>query len=776
MAKKSPVRSAQAMRPRARLMLTIGLELISSEIVAVTELVKNSFDADARFVLVRVVDPDAEDQREAIDAGTEPEARLAVAPKTVTEVSQKTPSVQLSPGLIEILDDGYGMNADVVTGTWLEPATPSRRRQRHTPSGRRALGEKGVGRFAAAKLATNLELVTRRTEDLEVEVGVDWAAFENEDAYLDQIEIGWAERKPIRFGANGEVSEIWREVANLYLRAEGRALPEDLPDPTHGTFLRMSGTRGNWSEARLRQLRTTLSRLVSPLATEQGILSDFTIVLDVPQRSALTSGTVEPPDALQRPHYTLDAEVDENGHAVGRMTLKNGATSEIDCVLYGEDDGLVRDLRTPACGPFTLRLRVWDRDDESLNATAGELDAKSIRSILNDAAGVSVYRDSFRVLPYGESSDDWLRLDLRRVQSPTRKLSNNQIVGYVSIGRDTNPDLVDQTNREGLVDGPALADLRSAVRQLLTLLEAARYKIRPRATSPSRGGVLARFDLSELRDAVTDRVPAEHQIVAMIVDLQHEFERRQTALGEVLARYQRLATLGQLVDRIVHEITQPLVAARQAAALGVSMLDDTPSSDLDDVCEEIMVDLRARLDTVTAQIQVANDVLRRIEPFGGRRRGRPSPIQLESAIANAINLLRGEADQIGARIIAPQGSTNVTVDGTELQEVVVNLLTNSLYWLRRAPKKSRQVEITVERNNDGSLSIIVEDSGPGVSENDRDQIFEPYFTTRDGGMGLGLSIAGEIVEDFYGGELVLLPPARLGGARFRATLRRRVNT
>ena len=80
----------------------------------------------------------------------------------------------------------------------------------------------------------------------------------------------------------------------------------------------------------------------------------------------------------------------------------------------------------------------------------------------------------------------------------------------------------------------------------------------------------------------------------------------------------------------------------------------------------------------------------------------------------------------------------------------------------------------VERNDDNSLSLIVSDSGPGVPEADRDRIFEPYFSTREGGYGLGLALAGEIVSEYYGGELELVSPGALGGATFRATLRRRV--
>ena len=106
--------------------------------------------------------------------------------------------------------------------------------------------------------------------------------------------------------------------------------------------------------------------------------------------------------------------------------------------------------------------------------------AARVREDLDNAAGVNVYRDGFRVLPYGDKGDDWLHLDARRVNNPTLRLSNNQVAGYVLIGADANPDLRDQTNREGLIDNKAFEDLRLAVREMIARLEGARYDARPR--------------------------------------------------------------------------------------------------------------------------------------------------------------------------------------------------------------------------------------------------------------------------------------------------------
>src|ERR1700722_14746865 len=112
------------LRPRARLLRTLGEELISNEVVAVIESVKNSYDADATRVLIRFVGP------------LEPEK-----------------------GYIEVIDNGHGMDLKTVQSVWMEPATASKRdRPRSEKFKRRHLGEKGIGRFASSRLAHELEV------------------------------------------------------------------------------------------------------------------------------------------------------------------------------------------------------------------------------------------------------------------------------------------------------------------------------------------------------------------------------------------------------------------------------------------------------------------------------------------------------------------------------------------------------------------------------------------------------------------------------------------
>ena len=167
-------------------------------------------------------------------------------------------------------------------------------------------------------------------------------------------------------------------------------------------------------------------------------------------------------------------------------------------------------------------------------------------------------------------------------------------------------------------------------------------------------------------------------------------------------------------------------------------------------------------------------VFRRIEPFGGRKRGRPVQIRLEQIITDAFAVLQSEISEARTKVDLPTTDTTVTVDQAEIQEVIINLLQNSLYWLRKVPDDTRDIIVQVHRQASDQVEILFSDSGPGVDPEFRDYIFDPYFSTKPDGVGLGLTIAGEIVSEFYAGELALIDSGPLPGANFRIILHKRV--
>lgn len=729
----SETRRGLRFRPRARLMDTLGLELISSERVALVELVKNSYDADATCVVV-TISGDV-DESGAIVAGS---------------------------GCISVLDDGHGMDEHRMLEAWLEPATAFRRQRRSRSGGRRVLGEKGVGRFAAAKLGDRLKLSSKAADGDEVHLELDWRDFRDDAKYLEDIELDLLVGSTSVFSPGGEAKALWRSQPDI------GSDPAARPSVGHGTLVRISQLHSRWTSELVGELRRSLSMLVSPFAHDRGVVDDFRIYIDAPEVFSAHAGEVSSADLLTRHHYSLSAEVAPTGAATVLLSLKDAPDQELELDLSSAETGSLR------CGPFEIFLYVWDRDPESMRILGEDLGGRRIaKDLLDSTSGVSIYRDGFRVLPYGEKGDDWLGLDARRVQNPTLALSNNQVVGYILISRDGNPDLVDQSSRERLVETPALEDLREAVKTLLNTLEVERYKLRPRRPRPSGHRLLETIDLTPLREAVAEAAPDDPHIQTIVDDAQRELDDHLERVGEALSRYHRLATLGKLIDMVVHELTQPIYVIKQETSLGIQSIEDLSGEGrarLGGVREEIT----DRLTTINSQAEAVDVIVGRIAPFGGRRRGRPTRYVLEQAIEETVALLAPMISSAEVSVTLPSSSHEVTIDRTELQQVLVNLIENSLYWLGRSRRKVKRIDISVLHNDDGSLSVIVEDSGPGVSADNVDLIFHPYFTTKPDGGGLGLAIAGEIVEDYYDGSLELLPPGPLGGARFSATLRKRV--
>jgi signal transduction histidine kinase len=698
-------------RPRARLLRTIGADLISSDHVALVELVKNAFDADASTVVVRFADD-------------EDDARL------------------------EVIDDGSGMSAKTARGTWAEIATPHRLKETVTPGGRRVLGAKGVGRFAAAKLGTALELVSREEDATrEVVLTVDWSLFADDDAYLDEIPITLRSRKPDVFGDAGYAAEVWT--------AHGM-------DPAeHGTLLRLTELTSQWTEEEVRDLRLHLSRMVAPAAVRG---EPFQVILDLPERLSEHGGTVGPPEELTNSPYELEIDVLSDGQYTGHVRVP-GKRKEAVHGRLGPPKVAIVDGALP-CGPFRLQVQVWDRDRESMEAQSGKLTRSAFSKLLDAASGVSVYRDGFRVLPYGEPKDDWLRLDARRVNSPTLRLSNNQIIGQVHITADDNPGLRDQTNREGLIAGPELDSLVSAIRELLSVVEERRYRQRRDPVKRARRTMWGDIHLSDVAAAVRERHPQDTKLIALVERREQAMQRNVERVQDVLARYTRLATIGRLVDEIVHD---GVTAVGHIRAEVERFVKDSRKASLD--CEEKLARAIATADQVERQRDVLSILFRRIAPFGGRRRGRPRTIELGETIENIVELIHSRAEKAGVRIDIVGPEIEVTLDPVEVQEVVYNLLDNAIYWLGGVPEGQREIQVETARLADDAVTVTVSDTGPGVPDEIRDDIFEPYFSRRDEGSGLGLSIAGAIVADYYDGGLELMDTER--GASFRATFRRR---
>lgn len=143
-----------------------------------------------------------------------------------------------------------------------------------------------------------------------------------------------------------------------------------------------------------------------------------------------------------------------------------------------------------------------------------------------------------------------------------------------------------------------------------------------------------------------------------------------------------------------------------------------------------------------------------------------------------MDVLKSETTRHDVKVTIEGEDQLVTAEPGDIRTLVVNLLSNAVYWLSTMPSGApREILIETGRTHEQGadvVDIVVSDNGPGVREEISDLIFDTYFSDKPDGVGLGLSIAGSVVKDFYDGDLELMSPGALGGASFRARLRRRV--
>ncbi|EKE05295.1 MAG: hypothetical protein ACD_19C00366G0003, partial [uncultured bacterium] len=323
---------------------------------------------------------------------------------------------------------------------------------------------------------------------------------------------------------------------------------------------------------------------------------------------------------------------------------------------------------------------------------------------------------------------------------------------------------------EGLDENHALEDLRQIMVLLLNQVELIRYPLRKRnAQKPTFKPVQGLFNalsLERIREQIATKYPKDSETQQLLTETQQILNNQVDEIQIVIGRYQRLATLGTLIDVILHDGRHPLASIIKQAILGQEEIENNKF-------ENLTQTLQKRFVKIEEQSNILDSTFDKIEPFSGRRRGQPSQLYIEQVIKNAIEVYRYEIKKMGIEISLPQSETLVRIDQAEIQQIILNLLQNSLYWLGFVEKKERKIVIKINRLNEDQIELIFADSGPGVSPEYKDMIFDPYFSTKPNGAGLGLAIIGEIVTDIYNGTLELLDSDILKGAVFRIILNKR---
>ncbi len=657
------------LRPRARLLRTIGAELISSELVAVIELVRNCYDADATRVELVFEKPHLPE-----------EARLTIR------------------------DNGHGMSREILLGPWLEPATDHKAGTgvgplagSHSPGGRRRLGSKGVGRFAAQRLGSRLVVQTRAPEsETELLAWFNWDELDRADRYLDQLAIPWREQ----------------EAEHL---------------KSHGTALVMHRLRDHWTPERFDKLRLGLERLLGPGMHSSG----FSIHLIIDGVREAIQPALDKVQAM----YSLKGTVAVGGQC--RLVYKdiNGAEEVWERVVFWPEEG-------GNCGPFTFHISAWDLDREPLRLflekTGAGYGLRDFRRLIREHSGISLYRDGFRILPYGEPDNDWLRLDRRRVNNPTMRLSNNQILGVLQLTADSNPGLKDQTNREGLVTNEAYSHLQQVVLELMGYLENRRFSARRSMDIvwSRRSAILPELqtgpekEIDTLLEGLSDGKNSAKQARR----LKELLSERRGAVTDSVQHYASLATVGHLSGLVFEQLNHPMRQLKsQLRELKMELGGDLEPEDIEDL--QFSVERMMRL------VDGLERRMEKMDPLAmGRRERKPERVKLEQLARQVIDAFedRLNAAEIIWEIKGKKDAELETVP-TVIQQALANLVDNAIYWLGQR-KRGRILRVLILKTE-----LIVVNNGPLIPIELHERIFDPHFSTRPEAAGMGLALSRDLL-------------------------------
>ena len=749
----------------ARILLELGKELISNDEIALYELIKNALDAGSPTVeiLVRSHLPYTY-YREALRQLRETRSALSEVTtflrskminsddsecdRLLAELNRAVDRKKYQKVLddhyvrlntIAIKDSGEGMSHEDLEKIYLRIGTRHRRRQNE--GGATKLGDKGIGRLSAMRLGDKLVVETTRAGEKHWNIlEVDWSLFSHsEDMLVQDIEVA------------PELGE-----------------QKDDPDES-GTTIRISKLNADWSWVRFNELLDgKIARFVDPF--EAGLANKLLIAKHNGRRAMIPSV----PKALMR-----------HAHAVCRATFRfeRGEPLVEGKVDYREKlratpieargsevMALNRTIRkrrakrghaafteTPISrdvlqklGGFELEFYWYNRGIVDSIENLTENQTASRREIARWSGGPMLYRHGFRVLPFGDPTDDWLSLDKKAFGAAGFKLNRQQIFGRIRI-ETPHRYLSEQTNREGLVRSEVSDALERLVAWIISeefrnfineVDEEERLQFRKEQLENNqilRAENTLKNAISDLRNELDGDYEDELETVVRTgKNLQKEAHAVLKRLDDVQKqsiedreKFVYLAGVGLMTEFIFHELER---AVSHTMGL-ISQVGATPSN----------------LSALQDQLQTLYKRVAAFDELTGEKRQTKSRFDLRRLVRDTLSNHKREFTRhdIDLELRLPNDAFMIRAVRGMVIQILENLVVNAAYWLKRQAEYEEEFEpqlaVTIDAKE---RQLIVQDNGPGVPVSRKDRIFQPFVTTKPAGMGrgLGLYISRDMAE------------------------------
>jgi signal transduction histidine kinase len=728
----------------------IGEQSVSDRVQAVIEIVKNSYDGDATNCTVKFF---------ASPGGS----------GTLAHVDH-----------IEISDDGVGMTLDDIENKWMRLATSSKVEKPASPKfTRRVSGRKGMGHFATQKLGSKITIISC-PEMYDERPGPD----ESNKTFV--LLTDWDEYVP---------GKSFDEIGNkLVTEPRDSERSKDLHPYKQGLTIMIRKLKEDWSVKDVERLRTHLSSLQTPKWLVEDTKDQF--VTRVEAYGFKITAEEKEKDISDYAPWSIEAHLrgDKINYHIRELdfkTMKKLTAKDVAETIRPSGAEPAGRKFGNSCGDADMyiyhypgRATEYRGEEALLEGKGGWIPPQLVkeREMLNVLqrcnSGISIFKDNIRIRPYGDPRTpeelnesqsvgplhDWLGLEERKVKRMGDHIRNTRVIGHVLLSNKNNPEVVETTTRQALVENTAFKSLKTdfAIQTIGILEEYLKErkeytKQKMKKTNPTEQVTSEIKQLTDFLDKLPldedDKEQAEehvHAISKLNVAAAQQFGAKEEELYSTIEMYRNLSSLGISALAFHHEITQPLARIEERQARLLEKWDEWNTDKKQDYVTK-------SLDDVDSIISLNSYIKQFASLFTGtkgarRKREKINPRRAIEELRDGFGKLLEKYNINLSVSQAGGGFDDIWVLRASFESIILNLIGNSINALTRVSRKEKWIKIEIEKRYN-RLEIIVYDNGFGIRNENWGKIFRPQWTEKDGGTGMGLTIVNEIITEDYDGTI-----------------------
>ncbi|MDY0103352.1 MAG: ATP-binding protein [Lentimicrobium sp.] len=797
----------------ARTAKLIGLENFSTEEGAIIELVKNTYDADASNCIIIF---DLKYKREK--SSTE---------EVLVEKFDKGNST------IYVIDNGIGMNEKIIQNQWMTIGTDHKLYEHTTKNGRIKTGAKGIGRFALNRLGmlTNMitlpnqldldgeELVTNQ-EKIGYDWTVDWKDFDKVGATVTDVQAVLMTKE------NTNIKQEFSKQFSSYRKVQETI---DEINFESGTVIEITELNDDWSEEKLKKLFSNLEMLLPP-EEQNDFKIDFFLINNLEEFGTVKRAYYDDYDYKIKSSYNtingkilkveltrneLDVDALENRYAeVFKFDMMNNSPFRLEdfkekviqfdlsiekLVSEKVDKDLLERIGKFDFSFYFLKNTISDdkADGDLKKYPYKSVNSATRKSWLKKFGGIKIFRDDFRIRPYGENGDDWLRLGERQAQSPGGagqrlggyKIGPNQIAGTVKISRIHNTYFQDKSGREGIIENNEFELFKNILLEIIGLFEKDRniimhnlFKLYNDRKDEEAKIKKAKEDAERLKkekeeekkevenksdekeeSSTTKPTDSYENMAEAFLILERENEKKDEEL-RLLRSY---ASVGLIISSFAHEVKSLRARLIPRTKFLINELKNhLDEKELESKLDKddnpfYMIDLMSEEDYKLKHW--LDYSLNTLKPDKRERTNLNFTEYFEKFKANWSKALKQRNIKIELNKLDDQACI-IRAFEVNMDSIFNNLLSNSVNAHYGFNIEEKKIEIKWKKK-DKDVEIFFSDNGKGLDEkykNNPDEIFnlnESSKTDNKGnkiGTGLGLYIVKSIIEEYNNSSISII--------------------